>query len=271
MRGRGAGDYREDKAMSDALAVRQDTTPAVVSPMTMDIGAILSLAKDPNISLERVEQTFSFYQRIQADLARKSFDASFAAMQAEMPVIEKEGHGHNGKYGRWEDIVDQIKPVTSKYGFGISFKVSNEPNKITVRAILSHRDGHREETAFDLPADTSGGKNAIQAIGSSTSYGKRYTASALLNIVTRGEDDDGNGGPKQRKSSSAAKKDGTTERFNKIKQDFEAATSVEHLMSLKRHHWEEVETLPARWYELLEDTYSLMFDELKGAEQARSS
>src|SRR5690606_9193784 len=53
------------------------------------------------------------------------------------------------------------------------------------------RDGHSEETTIFLPADTSGSKNSVQAVGSSTSYGKRYTASALLNITTRGEDDDG--------------------------------------------------------------------------------
>jgi hypothetical protein len=41
-----------------------------------------------------------------------------------------------------------------------------------------------------LPHDSSGSKNAVQAIGSTTSYGRRYAASMLLNIVTRGEDDD---------------------------------------------------------------------------------
>lgn len=42
-----------------------------------------------------------------------------------------------------------------------------------------------------LPADTSGSKNAVQAFGSSTSYGKRYVLCALLNITTRGQDDNG--------------------------------------------------------------------------------
>ena len=42
-----------------------------------------------------------------------------------------------------------------------------------------------------FPIDTSGSKNAIQAVGSSISYGKRYTAGALLNLTSRGEDDDG--------------------------------------------------------------------------------
>ena len=40
-----------------------------------------------------------------------------------------------------------------------------------------------------LPLDTSGSKNAVQAVGSSTSYGKRYTASALLNLTSRLPDD----------------------------------------------------------------------------------
>ena len=41
-----------------------------------------------------------------------------------------------------------------------------------------------------LPYDSTGSKNTVQSIGSSTSYGKRYTAAALLNLTARGEDDD---------------------------------------------------------------------------------
>ena len=44
-----------------------------------------------------------------------------------------------------------------------------------------------------MPVDTTGSKNGVQAVASSVSYGKRYTAGLLLNITTTGEDDDGNG------------------------------------------------------------------------------
>jgi hypothetical protein len=44
--------------------------------------------------------------------------------------------------------------------------------------VLSHELGHSEETTMTLPLDTSGSKNNVQAVGSSTSYGKRYTATA---------------------------------------------------------------------------------------------
>jgi hypothetical protein len=79
-------------------------------------------------------------------------------------------------------------------GFSLSFKVRRTDNEIITTGVLAHREGHREETELALPTDTSGSKNAVQAVGSSTSYGKRYTAFALLNITSTGEDDDGQKG-----------------------------------------------------------------------------
>jgi hypothetical protein len=86
--------------------------------------------------------------------------------------------------------------VLAEHGFALSFKVRRTDNEIITTGVLSHREGHREETELSLPSDTSGSKNAVQAVGSSTSYGKRYTAFALLNITSTGEDDDGQAGSK---------------------------------------------------------------------------
>jgi hypothetical protein len=72
--------------------------------------------------------------------------------------------------------------------------VSRTQDQIITTGVLAHRDGHSEQTELSLPTDTSGSKNAVQAVGSSTSYGKRYTAFALLNITSTGEDDDGQAG-----------------------------------------------------------------------------
>ena len=129
--------------------------------------------------------------------ARTAFDGAFAAMQPELPVVAERGTvtDWNGSptstYALWEDINEAIKPVISKFGFGLRFRTGQDHNTIIVTAILSHSGGHAEETTMRLPVDLSGGKNPVQAIGSSTSYGKRYTASALLNLTSRGEDDDG--------------------------------------------------------------------------------
>ncbi len=59
--------------------------------------------------------------------------------------------------------------------------------------VLRHEAGHKEEAELVLPADVSGDKNPVQAVGSSLSYGQRYVTKLLLNLASRklGEDDDG--------------------------------------------------------------------------------
>lgn len=157
------------------------------------VSMIERMALDPAISPERVEQAFRFYQTVQADTARRSYHAAFAQMQPELPSIERKGTAHNAKkYARYEDISDAIMPVLRKHGFGLSFRLEEAQGKVIVTCIISHKDGHSETTTHPFPYDATGNKNAIQAIGSATSYGKRYTLSALLGLATRDEDDDGN-------------------------------------------------------------------------------
>ena len=59
---------------------------------------------------------------------------------------------------------------------------------------LVHDNGHRVSASLPLPIDTGPGRNNVQAMGSTLSYGKRYTAEMLLNIVREGDDDDGKRG-----------------------------------------------------------------------------
>ena len=56
---------------------------------------------------------------------------------------------------------------------------------------VSHILGHSKSSQMQLPPDTGPGRNALQAIGSAHSYGKRYLTLDMLNIITEGEDSDG--------------------------------------------------------------------------------
>ena len=126
-----------------------------------------------------------------------AFEAAFLGLQGALPVIPELGSvpaspGRDGySYALYEDINERIKPVLLEHGFSLRFRVRQEQGSVIVTAALVHVEGHREETELALPVDASGGKNAVQAVGSAVSYGKRYTASLLLNLTTRGEDDDG--------------------------------------------------------------------------------
>lgn len=179
--------------MNNAIVERQEQAPvAVTSESATMLQVIQSMATNPACDIEKLERLMAMHERMQSKNAQTEFNAALASMQCDIPSIAERGEGHNKKtYATLEDINDVIKPIMQRYGFAMSFKVEHTAAGINVTGILMHRAGHREETTMLLPSDTSGGKNAVQAVASSVSYGKRYVMCAMLNISTRGEDDDG--------------------------------------------------------------------------------
>lgn len=155
------------------------------------MGVIERVASDPNSDIAKLEKMLDMQERVLDRNAAQSFTADMAMMQGEMPRVFKLAQGHNTAYARLEDINDAVRPVLQRFGFAVTFNIDQpDPKMVKVTAILSHREGHKQESALTLPCDTSGSKNAVQAVGSTVSYGKRYTMCALLNIST-GDDTNG--------------------------------------------------------------------------------
>lgn len=182
--------------MKNIARVEQDQAPAVVGEQATILQVIQRAAADPACDIDKMERLMAMHERMQARDAEAIFNAAMAAMQSDIPSIAERGaivvNGQNrSNYATFEDINDVIKPIMQAHGFAITFKVENVQAGLSVTGILMHSAGHRESTTMLLPLDTSGSKNAVQSVGSSTSYGKRYVMSALLNLTTRGEDDDG--------------------------------------------------------------------------------
>ncbi len=176
----------------------------VVAAEPTESGNVLQIisraAADPSVDIEKLERLLAMQERITARNARAEYAAALAEMQPHLPTIAERGAikdrsgNAQSRYALWEDIVTTITPILSAHGFALSFRTANEANMVSVTGVLSHRAGHSESTTLALPIDTSGSKNAVQSVGSSTSYGKRYTASALLNLRTGEIDDDGKAG-----------------------------------------------------------------------------
>lgn len=180
------------------------SVPATHSETSAIVSMIERAAMNPAVDIDKMERLLQMQERIMDKAAKSAYATAFASMQGDLPSIERNGkitiHDKNDRskiiqetpFARWEDINEAIRPVLQKYGFGLSFRVGQtSEGRITVTCVLAHREGHSEETTMVLMHDSSGSKNSVQAIGSSVSYGKRYTASALLNITSHGEDDDG--------------------------------------------------------------------------------
>lgn len=184
--------------MNDLAERQQAQAPAVTgnSETAQVLAVIERVASNPDADIDKLERLLDMQERILNRNAEQSFNASMAAMQADLPVIEKNGaikvkDEVRSKYARYEDIMRTVKPILQMHGFAVSFRTSTGDGAVKVTGVLMHRDGHREETDMALPLDNSGSKNTVQAIGSSTSYGKRYVLCSLLNIATGDEDDDG--------------------------------------------------------------------------------
>lgn len=180
-----------------AVQERREQALATTSESTSIIQVIERAARDPNIDIDKMERLLQMQERIVARQAKAAYADALARLQPTLPIIGERGSIKNNsgavqsKYALWEDIVGVITPLLAAQGFSLSFRTGNKDGKIQVTGVLTHREGHGEETMLDLPADTSGSKNAVQAVASSVSYGKRYTAGALLNLRTGEIDDDG--------------------------------------------------------------------------------
>lgn len=188
----------------NALAKQEPAQAPASQVVANDAGALMAMieraARDPNVDFEKMERLMNMMERINSARSKAAFDSALAEMQPKLPVVHKNGKItikekgtetviQSTPYALFEDINIAITPILAEYGFAVSFRTAAE-GKVKVTAILSHRDGHREETSLELMHDSTGSKNSVQAIGSSVSYGKRYTLCAILNITVKGEDDD---------------------------------------------------------------------------------
>lgn len=163
-----------------------------------DLGSVIAqMALAPSVDAGKLDRLVALRDRMHENVARSAFEDAFAELQLDLPVLSEHGEIRDpaGRllrtYARWEDINEIIKPLLSRRGFTLRFRTEHQDGKVVVTGILSHRAGFFQETVMRLPLDLSGDKTAVQAVGSSTSYGKRYATAALLNLTTRGEDDDG--------------------------------------------------------------------------------
>ena len=161
------------------------------------INIINNATSNKDIDVEKLEKLIELKEKHDIKESIKMFYSDFSKMQSDIPPIEKDSEIkiHNrvqSKYASIDAINKVIRPILKLYGFAISFRIHVEDKSLKAIAILSHKEGHSEESTFTVPFDSSGNKNAVQAIGSAATYAKRYAICALLNISYGEEDDDGN-------------------------------------------------------------------------------
>lgn len=161
-----------------------DTPSTAVTPMVM-----LAQAVERGADITVIEKMMGLSERWEANQARKAFDAAVSNAKAEIPPVVRNREGHNkARYADFAAIAAVVDPILSRHGLSYRFR-STQGDRINVACILSHKDGHFEETTLSGPADTSGNKNAVQAIGSTLTYLQRYSLVQALGLAASNDDD----------------------------------------------------------------------------------
>lgn len=158
--------------------------PAVLTPM-----ALIERALASGAGMDVIEKFMDMQERWEKNQNRKAFDEAIAAAKAEIAPIHRNATGHNNKrYADFAAIAVAVDPILSRHGLHYRFR-TNQTDRISVTCILSHKAGHFEETTLSGPADNTGNKNAIQAIGSTQTYLQRYTLVSMLGLAASNDDD----------------------------------------------------------------------------------
>jgi hypothetical protein len=163
--------------------------PADMTPMQM-----LQIAVSRGVDTEQIKQLMELQREWKADKARDAFMTAMNAFRAETLKIVKTkevGFGTTKyKHATLAGIVDVAAPALSRHGLSHRWETKQDQGVITVSCIITHELGHSERTTLTAAPDTSGGKNSIQAIGSTVSYLQRYTFTAITGLAAADEDKD---------------------------------------------------------------------------------
>ena len=142
-------------------------------------------------NFDQMEKLMDMQERWEANEARKAFVKAMAQFKENAPELVKDRKGHNSNYASLAQVATKTAEVMGHFGLSHSFKMFQEGASITVTCVVTHNLGHAESVSLTAAPDTSGSKNAIQAIGSTVSYLERYTLCASTGLAARDMDDDG--------------------------------------------------------------------------------
>lgn len=182
--------------MKNAVATQQQSNVTVLSqsPDSFIVQAIQN-----NAPVETLEKLMLLKERYEAGEAKKAYIQAMQNFQTVKPDLKRTSEVKFStskgtteyKFCSLSDIEKALKGPLSECGLTYRFENTNTDGTFGVRCIVTHVQGHSECTEMAAPADTSGNKNAIQAIGSTSTYLMRYTLIAAFALTTADEDDDG--------------------------------------------------------------------------------
>lgn len=187
--------------ISPGTALAPASTGGALAPVSAEgsmLNFIATALERPEIDAQKLQALLQAQFMVEDRDAQRQFNAALYAAQKAMPRVTKRGAIDLGKgkpipFATWEDMDTVLRPIMAQHGFSLSFSATSRADGTgaVVTARLLHSAGHAETFSMPLPPDVGPGRNALQAMGSTLSYAKRYLAEMAFNVVREGQDDDG--------------------------------------------------------------------------------
>ncbi len=167
---------------------------------------------NPDVNVANLRELFEFQKDLMKHQAEINFNEAKARILGDLANIKiyktksvlydvakndpSKGKAEAFRYAPLEEIDQHVHPLLVREEIDASYTTEPRPDGggAIVTLKLKHKEGHFETYSLPLPLDSTGGKTNIQAMGSTLSYGRRYTLCMAFNIVVLGDDDDGIGG-----------------------------------------------------------------------------
>ena len=164
--------------------------------------ALINKAVELKLGAPEIAQLWAVQKDIKATAAKAAYDEAFGLFKRNPPKLKKTKRVYFKSkdpnkpptdywHAELDKVCEALIPALSAVGITHRYEIEPKEGMIYVTCILTHEMGHSERTTlFGLPDDT-GGKNKIQAVGSSVTYLERYTLLAATGLATEGQDNDG--------------------------------------------------------------------------------
>lgn len=164
---------------------------------------ILQTAVELGRNADELAKLMDLQERYERDKARKAYMAAMKACKENLPIVVRDAENTHtrSRYAKLENVSQKIDPTITSHGFSLSYgtEESNQPEHVRVICDCMHDGGHSQRYQLDCPYDTAGAKGtanktAIQGMGSTISYGRRYLKLMIFDITVADEDNDGQDG-----------------------------------------------------------------------------
>ncbi|WP_159053648.1 ERF family protein [Variovorax sp. PMC12] len=186
-----------------ALTSRRDiaAAPASAGPM----GNALAFLQAGG-TIDQMRDILALQREWEAGEAKKAYVAAMAQFKKNPPKILKDkrvyfeskngGTATDYWHATLGNVAEAIIEGLAEVGVSHSWKPERIGDRVHVTCTLTHAQGHSESISLDGPLDSSGTKNNIQQVASTTTYLSRYTLLMITGLAVKDEIlPDNDGGP----------------------------------------------------------------------------